>query len=98
MDNARHMRRVERLRNLAPQCQQRLHLNRTPGNAVFQRRTFQELHHQERAAVLLANIVDRANIRMIERGCSAGLPLETAEYLGISRHVIRQKLESDETA
>src|ERR1700682_3158881 len=50
----------------------------------------------ERTAVLLANVVDRANVGMVQGRSSLCLSLEAAEGLGIFSHLIGQELEGHE--
>ena len=50
-------------------------------------------HGNESLAVLLADVVNRANVRVIQRRCGLRLALETGQCLGIAGNVLRQKLE-----
>ena len=52
VDDPRGVRRFEGVGDLDRQRQQLIDLERTPGDAMLQRRPVQELHDQERAAVL----------------------------------------------
>src|SRR6266571_1896626 len=63
---------------------------------MFQRHAVQKLHGNESLAILLPDVIDRANVRMIQRGCGLRLPLETSQGLSVSGNLLRQKLESDE--
>jgi hypothetical protein len=47
-------------------------------------------------AVLLANIVNRADVRVVEGGCSLGFALEAGERLWVTGNIVGQELESDE--
>src|SRR6266849_3943050 len=47
--------------------------------------------------ILLPNIVNHADVGMIERRCRLCLPLETCQRLRVSRYFIRQELECHET-
>ena len=48
-------------------------------------------------AVLLPDLMNRADIRMVEsRGCLR-LPLETSQRLGVSGDLVRQELQGDKT-
>src|SRR5437899_492900 len=64
---------------------------------MLQSLAIQELHRNKSLAILLPDVVDRANIRMIQRGCGLRLALETSQGLSVSGNLLRQKLESDET-
>ena len=50
------------------------------------------------AAVLLADIINGADVRVIQGGSGARLPLEPAECLRVPSHIVRQKLEGHEPA
>ena len=50
-------------------------------DVMFERFTFQQFHDNQGDAVLLIDLVDGANIGMIERGCCARLPTKTFSLL-----------------
>jgi len=65
---------------------------------VLQRLSFQQLHHNERLTFVFANVINRANVRMVEsRGCSS-FPLKALQGLTVFGKVLRQELEGHETA
>jgi hypothetical protein len=64
---------------------------------MLQGRAFKELHHDVGAAILFADVVDRANVGMVERRGRLRFSLETAQRLGIAGDVIGKKLQCDET-
>ena len=45
---------------------------------------------------MFANVVDGADIGMIQRGCGLGLALKTRQGLRVSRDFIGQELQGDE--
>src|SRR5438552_2606017 len=57
---------------------------------------FQELHSYKRLAFVLTNIVDRANIRMVERGCRLSLSPKTLQCLLILNKRRGEELERNE--
>jgi len=71
------------------------------GQPLFQRLAFQQLHSYKRLALELINIVDGADVRMIERRRRAGLALEAFQGHGVDARaltraaasVFREKLE-----
>ncbi len=67
------MSRLERVRNLDSQRQNSLHRQRLARNFMLQRLALHEFHDDEGPAVLFADIVDRADIGMIQ--CGRGLRL-----------------------
>src|SRR5439155_22213983 len=56
-----------------------------------------ELHCNESLAILLPDVVDRANIRMIQCGCGLRLALETGQGLRVFRDFIRQEFQRDKS-
>ena len=58
----------------------------------------QVFHNNERPAFKLTDLVDGADVGMIEGGGRPGFTTEALESLGILGHVIGQKLEGDQTA
>src|SRR6266852_9300390 len=63
---------------------------------MFQRRSVEILHDDERLAVLLTNVVDSADIRMVERRRSSRLAAESLQRLPVLRYILRQKLQCNE--
>ena len=63
---------------------------------MLQRRAVQKLHGDERLAVLLANVINRADVGVVQCGCSLRLALKTGERLRVTGHFLRQELERDE--
>jgi hypothetical protein len=64
---------------------------------VLQGRAVEELHDDVGAALFLADVVDGANVGMIQRGRRLGFALEPAQSLGIAGDIVRKELERDET-
>ena len=95
MDDAFGMRRVERIGNFDRERQQRVQLHRTPGDHVLQGHAIEILHGDKRLAVLLANVVNGADVGMVQRRSRLRLALKAAERLGILGHFIGQELEGD---
>ncbi len=55
---------------------------------------FQALHDQEVDAVLMSDVVEDTDVRMIQAGDGARFALETLPRVGIVRQVFRQNLDS----
>ena len=62
----------------------------------FSVRALQILHGDEGAAVLLADVMNGADVGMIQRGRGASLALEPAQRLPVASQFVRQELERDE--
>src|SRR5208282_525848 len=73
------------------------HLHRLATNAVLERRAFQIFHHDESLAVFFADVVNRANVRVIQSGGGFGFAAETAEGLGVAGNIVGQKFQRDKT-
>src|SRR4029077_2004626 len=97
MDDALRMCRVESVGNLDAQIEHRFDLQRLGSDLVPERLPLQQFHGDEAASVGLVNLVDSADVRVVQRGRSLGLPLETAEGLMIVCEFVRKKLQSDVT-
>ena len=69
MDDPRAVRLVERVRDLNRERQGLVERHRAfPSQPVRERLAFEILHHQEVDAILVADVVQRADVRMIQRG------------------------------
>ncbi len=89
--------RVECIRHLNGHREQNFQIQWPPPNTVLQGRAIEVFHGDKRQAILLANVVNRADVGMIERRGSLGLTLEPAERLRVTRDLIRQELQGHET-
>src|SRR5208337_3397478 len=58
--------------------------------------SIQEFHHEEGAAVLLADVINGADVGVIQGGSGPRLPLETCERLRVVSDFVRQKLQGHE--
>src|SRR5882762_2860602 len=96
MNDAFRVSRIECVGNLDPERKDDLDLQRTPDNAVLQRHAIQKLHDDEGHSVLLVDLVDGADIRMIQSGGRFGLALKSAQSLRILSNVIGKELEGNE--
>ena len=96
VDDAFGVSRVERVGNLDGEGQNQFGFHRSPADAMLQRHAIQKLHSDERLSVLLANVVDRADIGVIQGGSSLRFALKAAERLWVSGNFIGKELESDE--
>jgi len=97
MDDAFGMGRIQRVGNLDAQFQHLIHFQSLALDAVLERLTFEQLHSDERLPVLLANVVNRTDVRVVQCGRGLGLALEAGQRLRVTSNVWRQELESDKT-
>ena len=89
MDHAALVRALQPFANLDPIFQHQLGRQRTLRQAVGQRLAFQILHDQEVDAILMADVVQGANVGMVQRRYSAGLAIEALLGFWIVRKMAR---------
>ena len=65
---------------------------------MLQRLAFQKLHGDERLAFVLANLVNGADVWVIQRGGGARFSLESLQRLPVFAQRIRQELEGNQAA
>lgn len=94
MDDPHGVRRAQRLGDLRAQPEGALDRQRAGGEQITQRLTLQILLHDETyAGIVLANVVDRCDVRMIQSRRRARLLLESRHALRLSRELRRQHLD-----
>jgi len=76
----------------------RLDLHRLASDSVPERLALQQFHSDEGSPVTLVNLVDRADVRVVQRGRSLGFPLETAESLCVVGEIVGKELQGDVSA
>src|SRR6202040_828950 len=91
MEDALRAPRVERVSHFNRDLEQRVDAQRPGRDALLQRDALHQFHRDERYALVFVDVVDRADIRMVQRGCGPSLALEALERSGIGRHAQRQK-------
>src|SRR6266852_1170930 len=91
------MRCVESLGNLDAQIEHRFDLQRLASDPVPERLSLQQFHGDEGSPVGLVNLVDRADVRVVQGGRSLGLPLKTAESLCVVGEFVGKELQGDVT-
>ena len=96
VDDARGVRRIERAGQRGGDLDQFGFAERSARQPLLQRLALQQLHDEERHALgRRADIVDGADVRVLQRGNRAGLALEPRAALRIARDVERQHLDGD---
>ena len=65
----------------------------TPGDPCRQRFAVDQLHHQEGGLALLPDVVERADVRVVQRGNRPGLALKARTRGGVRHHALRQDLD-----
>ena len=93
VNDAFGVRGFERVGDLDAEIEKLLGLERAAFDAMLERFAFEQLHGDERLAIVLANFVNRADVRMIQAGGGARFALESLEGLLILGHCLRQKFQ-----
>src|SRR5208337_2729824 len=96
MDDALGVGGVERIGDLDAQQKQRVEFHGTVADEMLQRCAVEVLHDDVGLAVLLAYVVDGADIGMIEGGCGSSLAAEALERLAVSGYIFGEEFEGDE--
>ena len=96
--DAAAVRRIQRIGDLDAQLHNPLRRQRLVFDAVLQRGPFQQLHGDEVLVALAANVVDGANVRVVEGGRGPRFALETLQRLRVPGDLRRQELEGDKAA
>jgi hypothetical protein len=69
--------------------------DRPARDAVLQRLAFQQLHGDKRAAFKLSDVVDCADVWVIQRGGGTCFATKSLDCLSILGNIVRQELQGD---
>src|SRR6476660_1126508 len=89
------MRGIESVSDLDTQIEHRLGLQLLAIYYVAEGLTLQQFHRDEGSPIGLVNLVDRADVRVVQRGRSLGFPLETAKSLCVVGEFVGKELQRD---
>jgi hypothetical protein len=67
-------------------------------SAVLEGHPVQKFHDDEWLATVLADLVNGANVRVVQGRCRLRLSLETGQRLGVFCNLIRQELQCNKSA
>ena len=95
MDDSFRVGGIQRISDLDAQIENRLDLQRLATDPMPERLPLQQLHGDKGSPIGLINLVDRADVRMVQRGRGLGLPLETAEGLCVVGEFVGKELQCD---
>ena len=96
MDDALRVGCIQSVGNLDAEQKQRVQFHRTGADEMFERRAIEVFHHDVGLAILLPDVINRADIGMVQRGSSLRLALKASQRLGIAGHFVGQELERHE--
>ena len=71
------MRSIKRLGDFDAQAKHGFEFQRSPGDQVLESDAIQVLHHYVGFTILLADVVDRTNVGMVQGGSRLGFAAET---------------------
>ena len=94
MNDAFRVRRIQCVRHLNSQIQNGRCFQRFALDALLESLPVQVLHGDEWSRFVFPDLVDGADVRVIERRCGSRFALESLDYLRITRQFLRQKLQS----
>src|SRR6266852_2956574 len=89
---------VQSIGDLDSQIEHRLDFQRLATDLAPEGLPLQQFHGDEGSSLGLVNLVDGADVRMIQGRGSLGFALKTAECLRVFGYVIGQELESNKPA
>ena len=95
MHNAGAMRDLQSFCDFHSNFQQLRQWQSAPAQALGKRLAVEELHDQEVGTVLRADVVEMADVRMIQRGNGAGFALETLLKFGIVGEMSGENLDGN---
>src|SRR6266566_9074354 len=98
VDDPLSVGRVQCVGDLNAEIEQPLGLQRPSCNEVLKGLPLQELHDDKVLSLVLADLMDRANIGMIQGGSCPRFTLKSLQRLMIGRELIGQELQSDVAA
>src|SRR5579862_6013438 len=98
MNDALAMRRLQTFGELNGKIDQLLNEQRFFGDEVLEGLAFEILHGQECAAINIADLVDRANVGMIEQRCCASFAPEALKGLRVISHFVGEKFQGHKAA
>jgi hypothetical protein len=97
MNDTFGVRGVKRVGNVDAEREQRVQFHRASSGVVPQRLSLKILHRNKRLSILLADVVNGADVGVIEGRGGLGFALKAGKGLRIAGDIFRKKLESDET-
>jgi hypothetical protein len=95
VDDSFRVCRVERVGNLDTQIEHRFDLQRLATDEMPECLPLQQFHRNESSAICLVDLVDRADVWVVQGGRSLGLPLETAQGLRVVGEFVWKELKDD---
>src|SRR5258708_35701113 len=92
------MSRIERISDLGGQLKQQVCGQRLSADSAVQSPAFQQLHRDELARLVLLDVINWADIRVVEGGSCASLAPEPRQRQTVGGHFSWQKLQRYQAA
>ena len=92
------MRRIEPASDLNADLQELRYFDGPPGDTVLESLSLEQLHGDKRPAFEFSNVVNRADVGMIERGCSARFAAESLDCLRDPGNVVGEEFQRNAPA
>ena len=98
VDDASSVSGIERVGYVDGDGEKNFCFQRTPRDSVLQRDAVQKLHGDERTALLLANVVNCADVGVVQCGRGLCFTLKAGQRLRVSGDFIGQEFQGDKSA
>ena len=95
MDDAFAVGCIQSVRDVHCQGQEPFIVDRRAADEMLHGASFQIFHRNESLTVLIPNVINGANVGMVESGCSPRFSLKAGQSLRIAAEFRRQELKSD---
>jgi len=89
------MRSIETIGNLERQVENLVCAERLALNVLLECLAFQELHRDEVPAFVIVDVVNGADVRVIQGRSGLRFALESLQDMAVSRQLFRQELQGD---
>src|SRR5579863_6827447 len=86
MNDASRVSGVERVGHFDGKRQQQIGFEGMAGDAILQHDTIEKLHGDKRLAILLADVINGADVGVVQGGSSLGFAAKAGESLGVTGH------------
>src|SRR5260370_9708099 len=97
VNNSRGVRGIQSISELGCEQKQTIRLKRSFNHKMLERYALQKFHGDKCLLLFFTNVVNGADVRMIQRRGCLGLAPKAREGLLIARKIGREKLQGDET-
>ena len=97
MDDSLAMRGVEGIGDFDSQFEQGFEFHRPSTDAMLQGHAVEKLHGDKGLAVLFSDVVNGADVGMVQCGRSLGFALKSSQDLGVAGDFFGEELQRDET-